>query len=146
MKANVQQFQNCKYGYRDIYETAEVVQNYSRAGIPLETMWNDIDYMDRRRVFTNDPQRYPLSKMREFVDYLHDHNQHYIVMVDPAVSASSKYTGEPICLASIWLTVPDNTAFKHGLDQGIFLQTQNGSLYKGASNHYISRTKDINLY
>ena len=92
MKANVNQFHNCKYGYRDIYETAEVVYNYSRAGIPLETMWNDIDYMDRRRVFTNDPQRYPLSKMREFVDYLHDHNQHYIVMVDPAVSASSKYT------------------------------------------------------
>lgn len=28
--------------------------------------------------------------------------------------------------------VLDNTAFKHGLDQGIFLQTQNGSLYKGA--------------
>lgn len=73
-----------------MYETAEVVHNYSAAGIPLETMWNDIDYMDRRRVFTNDPARYPVSKVRELVDYLHDHNQHYIVMVDPAVSVSSK--------------------------------------------------------
>lgn len=54
-------------------------------------MWNDIDYMDKRRVFTNDPERYPLEKVRELVDYLHDHDQHYIVMVDPAVSASSKY-------------------------------------------------------
>lgn len=54
-------------------------------------MWNDIDYMDRRRVFTNDPARFPLEKVRELVDYLHDHDQHYIVMVDPAVSASSKY-------------------------------------------------------
>lgn len=67
-----------------------MVHNYSKAGIPLETMWNDIDYMDQRRVFTIDQARYPLHKVREFVDHLHKHNQHYIVMVDPAVSASSQ--------------------------------------------------------
>ena len=70
---------------------AEVVYNYSRANIPLETMWTDIDYMDRRRVFTLDPQRFPLHKMRQLVDYLHEHKQHYIVMVDPAISDSGKY-------------------------------------------------------
>jgi alpha-glucosidase len=46
--------------------------------------------MDRRRVFTLDPERFPLEKMRELVTYLHSHNQHYIVMVDPAVSVSGK--------------------------------------------------------
>lgn len=69
---------------------AEVVYNYTQAKIPLETMWTDIDYMDRRRVFTLDPERFPLEKMRELVTYLHNHNQHYIVMVDPAVSVSGK--------------------------------------------------------
>jgi alpha-glucosidase len=54
-------------------------------------MWTDIDYMDRRRVFTLDPERFPLEKMRELVTYLHNHNQRYIVMVDPAVSVSGKY-------------------------------------------------------
>jgi alpha-glucosidase len=66
------------------------VLNYSQAAIPLETMWTDIDYMDGRKVFTLDPQRFPLHKMRQLVTYLHDHDQHYIVMVDPAVSDSSK--------------------------------------------------------
>ena len=32
-------FHQCTYGYRDIFQVAEVVYNYSRAGIPLETMW-----------------------------------------------------------------------------------------------------------
>ncbi|KAJ5883535.1 alpha/beta-glucosidase agdC [Penicillium subrubescens] len=106
-------YHNCRYGYQDVYDVAEVVYNYSRAHIPLETMWTDIDYMDRRRVFTLDPERFPLEKMRELVDHLHKHDQHYIVMVDPAVSDS------------------DNGAANRGKEQGIFL-TRGEELYQGA--------------
>lgn len=48
-------------------------------------MWTDIDYYDRRRVFSLDPERFPLDKMRGIAQYLHDHQQQYILMVDPAV-------------------------------------------------------------
>jgi alpha-glucosidase len=74
-------FHQCRYGYRDVFQVAEVVYNYSQAGIPLETMWTDIDYMFERWIFTLDPEHYPLAKVRELVDYLHAHQQHYIVMV-----------------------------------------------------------------
>ena len=106
-------FHQCRYGMQDVYEVADVVANYSAANIPLETMWTDIDYMDGRKVFTLDPQRFPLEKVRELVTYLHDHDQHYIMMVDPAVAYQ------------------DYPAFNNGVDQGIFLKLSNGSVYQG---------------
>lgn len=73
-------FHQCRYGYQDVYNVAEVVYNYSQANIPLETMWTDIDYMDYRRVFSLDPDRFPLEIMQELVTHLHNNDQHYIVM------------------------------------------------------------------
>ncbi|KAK1057199.1 hypothetical protein LTR12_013002 [Friedmanniomyces endolithicus] len=106
-------FHQCRYGMQDVYEVAEVVANYSLANIPLETMWTDIDYMYLRRVFTLDPDRFPLHLMQELVTYLHDHQQHYVVMVDPAV-AYQPYPG-----------------FQNGVDADAFLKVANGSIYKG---------------
>lgn len=106
-------FHQCRYGYQDVYDVAEVVQNYSLANIPLETMWTDIDYMDRRRVFSLDPDRFPLSMMRELVSHLHDNDQHYIVMVDPAVAYQ------------------DYPAFKEGDREDVFLRRDNGSHWIG---------------
>ena len=100
---------------QDVYEVAGVVYNYSIANIPLETMWTDIDYMYLRRVFTLDSQRFPLHKMRQLVDYLHDHQQHYIVMVDPAVA---------------YQTV-DYPPWTNGLKADAFLKNPNGSIYHG---------------
>ncbi|XWW93301.1 hypothetical protein V2A60_001233 [Cordyceps javanica] len=106
-------YHNCRYGYQDAFEVAEVVHNYSAAGIPLETMWTDIDYMDRRRVFSLDPQRYPLDTMRALVDHLHEHDQHYVVMVDPAVAYQ------------------DYPPLHRGIEQNAFLLRANGSAWVG---------------
>ena len=41
-----------------------MVKNYSKAGIPLDTMWLDIDYMDGNRDFSLDPVRFAEPKMK----------------------------------------------------------------------------------
>lgn len=91
-----------------------------------------------RRVFTLDPDRFPLEKERSLISYLHERQQHYIVMVDPAVA---------------WQ--PDTDAIGHetyqsGVDAGVFLQRDNGSEFRGVvwpgvSNHLpqISPVQDI---
>ncbi|TKA63184.1 hypothetical protein B0A55_11457 [Friedmanniomyces simplex] len=106
-------FHQCRYGMRDVYEVAEVAADYSAAGIPLETMWTDIDYMYLRRVFTLDPNRFPLYLVQELVDHLRTHEQHYIVVVDPAVACQNY------------------PAFNKGVQDNAFMKWSNGSIYQG---------------
>jgi alpha-glucosidase len=77
-------------------------------------MWNDIDYMELRRLFTLDPERYPLELVRQVVDHLHTHQQHYIVMVNSAV----------------WRG--DNDVYNEGVEQKVWQVRENGSIYEGA--------------
>lgn len=107
-------FHQCKYGYQDVYNVAAVVANYSAANIPLETMWTDIDYMDLRRVFTLDPERFPPHLVKDLVDTIHARDQHYIVMVDPAVYSKN-----------------NNTALVNGLQQGVFVNDNDSAPYEG---------------
>ncbi|KAG7086321.1 hypothetical protein E1B28_002284 [Marasmius oreades] len=106
----------CRFGYQNFVDVAGVITNYSAAGIPLETMWTDIDYMDRRRVFTLDPDYFPLSRMREIVDHLHDNGQKYIVMVDPALGYFPNEGYAPV---------------DRGIETDIFLKWPNGSVVIG---------------
>ncbi|KAI8943130.1 hypothetical protein NX059_001161 [Plenodomus lindquistii] len=105
-------FHQCRYGYESVEEVADVVANYSKANIPLETMWTDIDYMDNFKVFTLG-EKFPLQKMRALVDDLHSKSQHYIVMVDPAVAKQ------------------DYAAYNNGIQGDIFLKNPDGSIFEG---------------
>ena len=58
----------CRYGYSSIWEMQEVVDNYTKANIPLDVMWGDIDYMERWRDFTFDPVNFPMTALQ--VGYL----------------------------------------------------------------------------
>jgi alpha-glucosidase len=55
-----------------------VVNNYRKFGIPLEVVWNDIDYMFQYRDFTNDPNTFGIEAGKDFFDKLAANNQHYI--------------------------------------------------------------------
>ncbi|CCA73687.1 related to alpha-glucosidase b [Serendipita indica DSM 11827] len=105
----------CRYGYQNYLEVAQVVANYSAANIPLETMWTDIDYMYERLVFTNDPNYFPMARMREIVSDLHARGQQYIVMVDPAVGVKPGVS----------------TAYDRGQALGIWMKNPNGTNFEG---------------
>lgn len=78
-----------------------------------------VDYMYQRYIMTLDPDRFPLERMRDIIDYLHEHNQHYVVMVDPAVAyQEQKYDN---------LTYETFTTAR---DEGLFVY-KNNSIFRG---------------
>lgn len=69
--------------------------------------------MDHRRIFTLDKDNFPIEKMQDLIKYLHDRQQHYILMIDPAVADY------------------DYEAYNRGIEMGAFMKNQDGSPYRG---------------
>lgn len=47
-------FHQCRWGYKDIEALEKVLSSYEENGIPLDTIWSDIDYMREFETFTID--------------------------------------------------------------------------------------------
>ena len=71
-------FHLCRWGYDNVNNTRAVVDSMRKAGIPQDTQWNDIDYMDGHKDFTYDSNKF--AGLPKFVDQLHDEGMHYIVI------------------------------------------------------------------
>jgi alpha-glucosidase len=114
-------YHQCRWGYRNWTETREVVETLRRFDIPMETIWLDIDYMDQYRDFTLDPVTFPPSGVKEFFEYLHSNNQHFVPIVDSAI-----YIPNPTNSSDAYDT------YTRGNMSGSFLSNPDGSQYIGA--------------
>ncbi|XP_058768818.1 alpha-xylosidase 1-like [Vicia villosa] len=109
-------FHQCRWGYHNLSVVEDVVENYKKAKIPLDVIWNDDDHMDGHKDFTLNPISYPHSKLLNFLDRIHSIGMKYIVINDPGIAVNSsygvyqrgmandvfiKYEGEPF-LAQVW--------------------------------------------
>lgn len=112
-------FHNCRWGYENLDYVKDVVANYSAAGIPLETQWVDIDYMDAYKDFTVDPTNFPAQDMQAFIAQLNSNEQHFVPIVDPGIYAISEES-DPY------------PALVEGLEQNVFVKDlTNEKLYLG---------------
>ncbi|XP_075034030.1 lysosomal alpha-glucosidase [Mixophyes fleayi] len=103
-------FHLCRWGYSTSDITREVVRNMSKANIPLDVQWNDIDYMDGYRDFTFDKKRF--GDYGAMVKEFHAQGLKYIMIVDPAISISAPPGSYP--------------PYDDGLKRGVFITNQTG--------------------
>ncbi|KAJ6324469.1 hypothetical protein OIU76_011719 [Salix suchowensis] len=109
-------FHQCRWGYHNLSVVEDVVENYKKAQIPLDVIWNDDDHMDGHKDFTLNPNNYPRPKLLAFLEKIHSIGMKYIVIIDPGIGVNSsygvyqrgivndvfiKYQGEPY-LAQVW--------------------------------------------
>jgi len=82
-------FHQCRWGYKNVEDLRYVVENYKKANIPLDTMWNDIDYMQNYLDFTTDAVNYPEHELKKFIEELHEGGQQYVLILDPGMCLSN---------------------------------------------------------
>nr|VWP01427.1 Neutral alpha-glucosidase AB [Ganoderma boninense] len=109
-------FHLCRWGYSTVNETKASAQAMRDAGIPLETMWNDIDLYHAYRDFTTDPVSFPADQMKAFIEELAANNQHYIPIVDAGIAHQMNATDiyDPFLKGTekdIWMKNPDGSTY-----------------------------------
>ncbi|KAI8796879.1 lysosomal alpha-glucosidase isoform X1 [Biomphalaria glabrata] len=117
-------FHLCKWGYTSDSELREVIERNRNASLPYDIQWTDIDYMDARKDWTYDKNKF--AGLPDIVKDLHNNQQRYILMADPAISSDQppgsyppfddgkqldvfvKNASGDILIGSVW---PGKTAF-----------------------------------
>ena len=79
----------CRYGWHTLEVVKEVVEKYDAYDIPLEVIWNDIDYMDEYADFTVSSDRY--GGLLEYMNQIHDKGMYYVPIIDAGIKYLTKY-------------------------------------------------------
>ncbi|XP_030645548.1 lysosomal alpha-glucosidase [Chanos chanos] len=108
-------FHLCRWGYTSTNATRAVVQQMRQAKFPLDVQWNDLDYADKRRVFTFDPLRF--GDLPQMVREFHQQGLKYVLILDPGISSTS----------------PPGTykPFDEGQRRGVFIKNSTGQTLIG---------------
>lgn len=103
-------FQLSRWDYGSLDEVKKVVERTRLAGLPYDVQYTDIDYMEDKKIFTYDMDKF--KDLPQFAEYMHEKGQKYIIILDPAVSTGSRINGPYETLergheAHVWVTEPD---------------------------------------
>jgi alpha-glucosidase len=78
-----------RWGYKSADDIREVAREYKKAGIPLDMIYLDIDYMEAYKDFTTNKETFPHFK--EFVKEMADEGIHLIPIIDAGVKVEKGY-------------------------------------------------------
>jgi alpha-glucosidase (family GH31 glycosyl hydrolase) len=82
-------FHLCRWRYDSSDKLKQVIRRNRAARIPYDTQWVDIDHMDSKMDWTYDTVNF--KDLPAIVDDLHTHGQHFVNIIDPAISNTEGY-------------------------------------------------------
>lgn len=100
-----------RYGYECEQDFRQVLQGYQDAGIPLDYICMDIDYMEGYRDFTVDRSRFP--DLKTFAGELLDRGVRLVPIVDAGIKVD-----------------PGERVYEEGVKQGYFCTNVEGGLFR----------------
>ncbi len=106
-------FGQSRWGYKSAEDIRAVVRGYREQGIPLDSVYMDIDYMERFKDFTIDEGRFP--DFPQFVKEMEQEHIHLVPIIDAGVKIEEGYE-----------------VYEEGLEKGYFCKDKEGKEFVGA--------------
>lgn len=103
-----------RWSYKTEEEVLQVLENHKRAGIPLDAVYLDIDYMEHYKDFTVDKEAFP--DLKKLSGRLACEHVHLVPIIDAGVKVEPGYE-----------------VYEEGLENGYFCKNEDGSAYVGAA-------------
>ncbi|CAK60798.1 unnamed protein product (macronuclear) [Paramecium tetraurelia] len=85
-----QGYHQCRWGYKSTTQMLDVLQNMATIEHPVESMWNDLDYMTNYQVFTLDTEKFKKEDMKKLVDRSTPQGIHWVPLVDIGIATKTK--------------------------------------------------------
>ena len=104
-------YQQCRWSYAPKERALEIANAFRDKGIPCDTIYLDIDYMDGFRVFTWDNKKFENPKA--FTDELKNMGFKVVTIIDPGVKIDKEYS-----------------IYSEGLANDYFAKDKDGIVYK----------------
>ena len=105
-------YQQSRWSYPDAETVQAVVRGCDEAGIPLDAVYLDIDYMERYKNFTVNREAFP--DFAAFVSEMKENNIHLVPIIDAGVRKEEGYA-----------------VYEEGRDRGYFCKNADGSDFEG---------------
>lgn len=102
-------YHQCRWGYDNWTSIAKVADMFEAHALPLDVLWSDIDYMDKWKMFTFDPEHFAAADMKVLVDGLHAKGKRFVPIIDPGVYIEPGYE-----------------AYEDGLRRNVFVRDPTG--------------------
>lgn len=103
-------YQQSRWGYMNEADIREVVKGHREKKIPLESIYMDIDYMERFKDFTANQERFP--DFPEFVKEMKAQHIHLVPIIDAGVKVEEGYD-----------------VYEEGIEKGYFCKKENGEYF-----------------
>lgn len=102
-----------RWSYMNEDEVREVVKRHRELGIPLDSVYLDIDYMERYKDFTLNDETFP--EFAKFNEEMKEQNIHLVPIIDAGVKQEEGYD-----------------VYEEGLEKGYFCTQEDGSPFVAA--------------
>ncbi|XP_067938431.1 sucrase-isomaltase, intestinal-like [Watersipora subatra] len=114
-------FQLSRWGYSDTDHLKEVVRRNKEAGIPLDVVYGDIDYMLHKFAFTYDKQNF--GDLPDYVKELQANHTHYVIILDPGIGIEKEKIKD--------INNGTYKALEEGKDMDVFIRSEDGTRLVG---------------